>query len=84
MITYDLPVTIKDIIDAQKTIRGHVYKTGMPKSNYLSEKCNGTIHLKFENMQRTGSFKHQKKEHRASLPAQPVTMLRAFLYPVLC
>ena len=57
MITYDLPVTIKDIIDAQKTIRGHVYKTGMPKSNYLSEKCNGTIHLKFENMQRTGSFK---------------------------
>lgn len=26
MITYDLPVTIKDIIDAQKTIRGHVYK----------------------------------------------------------
>ena len=29
----------------------------MPKSNYLSEKCNGTIHLKFENMQRTGSFK---------------------------
>lgn len=57
MITYDLPVTYKDVIEAQKVLRGKVYKTGMPKSNYLSERCGGTIHLKFENMQRTGSFK---------------------------
>ncbi|AMO80290.1 MAG: bifunctional threonine ammonia-lyase/L-serine ammonia-lyase TdcB [Hafnia sp.] len=53
----NLPVTLNDIIEAQQRIKGHVYKTGMPKSNYLSERCNGTIHLKFENMQRTGSFK---------------------------
>ncbi len=29
----------------------------MPRSNYLSERCKGEIFLKFENMQRTGSFK---------------------------
>lgn len=33
------------------------YKTGMPRSNYFSERCQGEIFLKFENMQRTGSFK---------------------------
>ncbi|MCS5948585.1 pyridoxal-phosphate dependent enzyme [Klebsiella pneumoniae subsp. pneumoniae] len=29
----------------------------MPRSNYFSERCRGEIFLKFENMQRTGSFK---------------------------
>ncbi len=29
----------------------------MPCSNYFSERCKGEIFLKFENMQRTGSFK---------------------------
>ncbi|XPE63005.1 pyridoxal-phosphate dependent enzyme [Shigella flexneri] len=29
----------------------------MPRSNYFSERCKGEIFLKFENMQRTGSFK---------------------------
>ena len=36
---------------------GRIYKTGMPRSNYFSERCKGEIFLKFENMQRTGSFK---------------------------
>lgn len=52
-----LPVKIKDILDAQIQLKDKVYKPGMPKSNYLSEKCAGEIYLKFENMQRTGSFK---------------------------
>ena len=56
-ITYDLPVTIKDIIEAKHRLAGRVYKTGMPRSNYFSECCKGDIFLKFENMQRTGSFK---------------------------
>lgn len=56
-ITYDLPVTIEDIQDARKRLAGKIYKTGMPRSNYLSERCKGEIFLKFENMQRTGSFK---------------------------
>jgi threonine dehydratase len=56
-IKHDLPVTIDDILDAKKRLVGHIYKTGMPRSNYLSECCHGEIYLKFENMQRTGSFK---------------------------
>jgi threonine dehydratase len=56
-ITYDLPVTLDDIKMAQKRLAGKIYKTGMPRSNYLSECCKGEIYLKFENMQRTGSFK---------------------------
>lgn len=56
-ITYDLPVTLDDIQAAKKRLAGKIYKTGMPRSNYLSEQCKGEIFLKFENMQRTGSFK---------------------------
>ena len=56
-IIYDLPVTINDIQVAKKRLEGKIYKTGMPRSNYLSERCKGEIYLKFENMQRTGSFK---------------------------
>ncbi|SPW31490.1 L-threonine dehydratase catabolic TdcB [Edwardsiella tarda] len=56
-ITYDLPVSIDDIQAAKNRLQGKVYKTGMPRSNYLSERCQGEIFLKFENMQRTGSFK---------------------------
>lgn len=57
MDLFNLPVTMKDIREAQKVLTGKVYKTGMPRSNYLSECCNGDIYVKFENMQRTGSFK---------------------------
>ncbi|CDL30720.1 Threonine dehydratase, catabolic [Enterobacter hormaechei] len=42
----------------EKRLAGKIYKTGMPRSNYLSERCKGEIFLKFENMQRTGSFKN--------------------------
>ncbi|VFT53369.1 catabolic threonine dehydratase [Escherichia coli] len=56
-ITYDLPVAIDDIIEAKQRLAGRIYKTGMPRSNYFSERCKGEIFLKFENMQRTGSFK---------------------------
>jgi threonine dehydratase len=42
-ITYDLPVTIEDIQDARKRLAGKIYKTGMPRSNYLSERCKGEI-----------------------------------------
>lgn len=56
-ITYDLPVSIDDILEAKQRLAGKIYKTGMPRSNYFSERCQGEIFLKFENMQRTGSFK---------------------------
>lgn len=44
-ITYDLPVTIEDIQDARKRLAGKIYKTGMPRSNYLSERCKGEYFL---------------------------------------
>ena len=56
-ITYDLPVAIDDIIEAKQRLAGRIYKTGMPRSNYFSERCKGEIFLKFENMQRTGAYK---------------------------
>lgn len=34
-ITYDLPVAIDDIIEAKQRLAGRIYKTGMPRSNYL-------------------------------------------------
>ncbi len=52
-ITYDLPVSIDDILEAKQRLAGKIYKTGMPRSNYFSERCQGEIFLKFENMQRT-------------------------------
>lgn len=38
-ITYDLPVAIDDIIEAKQRLAGRIYKTGMPRSNYFSERC---------------------------------------------
>lgn len=57
MDLFNLPITMKDIREAQKVLSGKVYQTGIARSNYLSEKCKGDIYVKFENMQRTGSFK---------------------------
>lgn len=57
MDLFNLPITMKDIREAQKALSGKVYQTGLARSNYLSEKCKGDIYVKFENMQRTGSFK---------------------------
>ena len=92
-ITYDLPVTIDDIQDARKRLAGKIYKTGMPRSNYLSERCKGEIFLKFENMQRTGSFKirgafnklsSMRKNARAWLPVPQGTTRRGSLSPAPC
>lgn len=94
-ITYDLPVTIEDIQDARKRLAGKVYKTGMPRSNYLSERCKGEIFLKFENMQRTGSFKIRGAFNKLSSltdaekrkgwwPAPQVITLRGCRSPAPC
>lgn len=44
-ITYDLPVSIDDILEAKQRLAGKIYKTGMPRSNYFSERCQGEIFL---------------------------------------
>ncbi len=94
-ITYDLPVAIEDILEAKKRLAGKIYKTGMPRSNYFSERCKGEIFLKFENMQRTGSFKirgafnklsslTEAEKRKASWPVPQVIMHRAFLFLAQC
>lgn len=94
-ITYDLPVAIEDILEAKKRLAGKIYKTGMPRSNYFSERCKGEIFLKFENMQRTGSFKirgafnklsslTEAEKRKGVVACSQVIMHRAFLFLAQC
>jgi len=48
---------IKDIYKAQENIEGIIHKTTMEKSNTFSKMCEGEVYFKYENQQRTGSFK---------------------------
>ncbi|MBS2140992.1 pyridoxal-phosphate dependent enzyme, partial [Escherichia coli] len=41
----------------EKKMGGGILKTGQPRANSFWERWKGEIFLKFENMQRTGSFK---------------------------
>lgn len=46
-----------DIEDARKTIRDHINKTPLIRSEFLSGLCSGDVYLKLENAQVTNSFK---------------------------
>lgn len=50
-------ITLRDIEDARKTIRDHVNKTPLIRSQFLSDVCAGDVYLKLENAQVTNSFK---------------------------
>ncbi|HEY5752741.1 MAG TPA: threonine ammonia-lyase [Chthoniobacterales bacterium] len=54
-----MPVTIRDIEDAQSKIAGSVIRTPCLESIPLSEITGCRIFCKFENLQRTGSFKER-------------------------
>lgn len=49
--------TLDDIVAAQGRIAEAVQSTPMELSRYLSDKLGDTVHLKLENLQRTGAFK---------------------------
>lgn len=51
------PVTISDVREAAARITGHVNRTPLRLSPYLSEICGQTVRLKLETMQDTGAFK---------------------------
>ncbi|MFF4897076.1 threonine ammonia-lyase [Streptomyces sp. NPDC001068] len=51
------PVTLDDVRGAQKMLRGVARVTAMETSRHLSELVGSPVHLKCENLQRTGSFK---------------------------
>jgi threonine dehydratase len=50
-------VSVEDIEQARKRIKGHIKTTPLHHSHYLSEFIQGSVHLKLENEQITGSFK---------------------------
>ncbi|MCX4737055.1 threonine ammonia-lyase [Streptomyces antibioticus] len=51
------PVTLDDVRGAQKMLSGVARTTAMEGSRYLSRLIGAPVHLKCENLQRTGSFK---------------------------
>ncbi|MFJ1709029.1 threonine ammonia-lyase [Kitasatospora sp. NPDC088346] len=51
------PITIDDVRGAQKMLAGIARITPMESSRHLSELIGAPVHLKCENLQRTGSFK---------------------------
>ncbi|MFJ7075099.1 threonine ammonia-lyase [Streptomyces sp. NPDC098781] len=51
------PVTLDDVRGAQKMLSGVSRVTAMEGSRYLSQLVGAPVHLKCENLQRTGSFK---------------------------
>ncbi|MEU5125635.1 threonine ammonia-lyase [Streptomyces mobaraensis] len=53
----DLPVTLDAIRQAQKTLSGVARVTALEGSRHLSGLIGSPVHLKCENLQRTGSFK---------------------------
>ncbi|MEV6760581.1 MULTISPECIES: threonine ammonia-lyase [unclassified Streptomyces] len=51
------PVTLDDVRGAQKMLTGVARVTAMEGSRHLSQLAGSPVHLKCENLQRTGSFK---------------------------
>ncbi|MFJ7237008.1 threonine ammonia-lyase [Streptomyces olivaceus] len=51
------PVTLDDVREAQKMLSGVARVTAMEGSRHLSRMVGSPVHLKCENLQRTGSFK---------------------------
>ena len=50
-------VTLADVEAAREAIQGKVHRTPLRHSTTFSRLTGGTVHLKLENLQRTGSFK---------------------------
>jgi threonine dehydratase len=58
--------TLADFEDAAATLRGIITRTPIDQSLYLSELLGVPVHLKLENLQRTGSFKIRGATYRLS------------------
>ncbi|RLV50743.1 threonine ammonia-lyase [Nocardioides mangrovicus] len=70
-----MTVTLDDVRAAQRLLEGTSVRTPMVESRWLTERLGGPVHLKCENLQRTGSFKirgaynrmfHLTEEERAA------------------
>ncbi|MCR6030516.1 threonine ammonia-lyase [Nocardioides sp. zg-579] len=52
-----LEPTLADVLAARELLEGVAVRTPMEESRWLSDLAEGPVHLKCENLQRTGSFK---------------------------
>jgi threonine dehydratase len=52
-----LPIGIGDVHAAAERLLGVAHRTPVLRSRALDERCGGEVHLKAENLQRTGAFK---------------------------
>jgi threonine dehydratase len=50
-------LTVEEIVAAREAIKGVAHRTPLIRSRTLSEMTGAEVHLKMENLQRTGSFK---------------------------
>jgi threo-3-hydroxy-L-aspartate ammonia-lyase len=66
-----LPIGIDDVRTAAERIRGVAHRTPVLTSRTLDERCGGEVHLKAENLQRTGAFKFRGAWNAVSALAPP-------------
>ena len=52
-----LPVTLDDVLEAQKLLDGIITRTPVESSRALGAMVGGEVYFKCENLQRAGSFK---------------------------
>ncbi len=53
----NMPLTLTDIKEAERRIRPIIHRTQLVYSQVFSRECGTEVHLKLENLQKTGSFK---------------------------
>jgi threonine dehydratase len=54
---FDLMIGIEDVEEAARRVEGVAERTPLRESRVISEATDADVHLKYENLQRTGSFK---------------------------
>lgn len=59
-------IELRDIEDAAKNLQGAAHRTPVLTSRTLDERLNGTVFLKAENFQRTGTFKFRGAYNKIS------------------
>ncbi len=60
-------LTALDVLRARKALMGLVNRTPLTHSKGLSDVCGAEVHLKWENLQKTGSYKPRGALYRMSL-----------------
>lgn len=57
----------ESIHQAAEVLEGVAIRTPLVYSNYFSQKCDASVYLKLENLQKTGSFKFRGAYHKLAL-----------------